>query len=426
MNNEVKNDHVAVTVAKEPGCKVKFDIKVAPLAAKAAYEKAIKMVNKEVSLPGFRKGKAPGHLVIEHYGKYVDSEWKELLVQTAFKEAVALTKIYPLNQRSVQKPSLNHPSQEEGAQVVIQFEATPEVPSVDAKEFTFTSVETKEVTEKDVDQAVEEVRWHYATWTDIKDRPVEDGDCVLLDIFNLTNPGQIICQDTLFDVTKEKMGKWMYDLILGKNIGDTAEGMSEKPENQKEEFIPVLCKVVIKGIQKATLPEMTDELAKKVGASDVADLRVKARKRLEKAATQEAHAAILDQCEAQLLEKYPFDLPSSLVQSELKERIDNTKKEMRALSKTNEQITEELKTLSSTIEKEVEESMRLFFLSRKIAEDNKIGVTKDELVKELMMEMYGSGKPLDPKADQEEARSRLYMKILSQKVKEHLIEQAKI
>src|SRR3989339_858183 len=104
---ELASDNVKVVVSQEPGCHITFHLTVPPQVAQAGYNKAIRAVNKEVSLPGFRKGKAPEKLVIQHYSKYVDREWRTLVMDTAFREAVELTQIRPLHQQAVEAPEVN-------------------------------------------------------------------------------------------------------------------------------------------------------------------------------------------------------------------------------------------------------------------------------------------------------------------------------
>ena len=55
------------------------------------------MVGKEVTLPGFRKGKAPEALVEKNYPKQIDSEWQKCIADLAFRDSVKLTKIPLLN-----------------------------------------------------------------------------------------------------------------------------------------------------------------------------------------------------------------------------------------------------------------------------------------------------------------------------------------
>ena len=106
-------------------------MEVTPQAAAHTYKQAVKSINKGVSLPGFRKGKAPEKLIAEHYPKQLSQEWADLVVHLAYKESIDLSGLHPLNAKSVKKPILNECSQEKGAQVQIEFERAPEIPDVD-------------------------------------------------------------------------------------------------------------------------------------------------------------------------------------------------------------------------------------------------------------------------------------------------------
>jgi trigger factor len=84
---QFQNENMTVDLKRDPGCLIRLDISLSPLATQAAYQKALKTVNKEVSIPGFRKGKAPQTLILKNYSQHVDREWRELLLNTAFGEA---------------------------------------------------------------------------------------------------------------------------------------------------------------------------------------------------------------------------------------------------------------------------------------------------------------------------------------------------
>ncbi len=434
--SEFKNENVSVTIAKNPGCSVTLDIRVSSPAAKAAYTKAIKVVNKEASLPGFRKGKAPEALVIQNFGKYIDQEWHEILTKTAFQEALDLTKVYPFSEESIKRPELKSASRDDGAHLVIEFEARPEVPSVDPKDLQLKTIEKKSISEAKVNQAIEEICWHHAQWEDVADREVQEGDYVDLDIEAVaTNPPKNLCTDTRFEAVKGKMGDWMLKLIMGLKVGDSAEGLSEKePENceeegcthehhkHKSEFEPTQCKITIKAIKKATLPEVDDELAKKVGCQNVAEMREKVAKDLELRAEEQVRSGLREQLENLLAEKYRFDLPASLIDHEKYYRVQQ---KMREIQESGAELNEEkVKEIEGIVSNEVDKSFRLFFLSRKIAEDAGIVVSQDEIVQELMKQIYMRSSLIDESMEPNEVRSRLYVSILARKTTDYLVDLA--
>jgi trigger factor len=425
---EYNSDHVKVVAEQKPGCRVKLDIQVTPLGAAAAYKKAIKLVNKEVSIPGFRKGKAPESIVTKNYSKYVDQEWQEVLVQTAFKEALELVKLYPLNEKSIQRPQVKKASQTDGAQIIIEYESNPEVPDIVPADLRLKHVEKKNVTQKEIDDSCQQLQLHYAAWEEITDRPVEENDYVEIDIEDTENPGRYICQNTIFEVKEGKMGDWMRQLVLGKNLFESAEGLSERSPklNSEAEFKPTRCKITIKKIKKPTIPALDEELAKKAGAQSIEELNMKIKQNLDTEATSEVREKLRKQLEKELLALYPFDVPSSFVQREKKTRLDYSRRALEKTGKTKEEINQHLSKIETTLDQEIGDSLRLFFLARKIADEKNIIITKDELLRELMLEMYSPSSPFDTSLDPEEARTKVYISLLSRKVQDYLVDRATI
>jgi hypothetical protein len=64
---EYKNDRLTVNIETAPGCLVKLDARLSPKAVEEAYLKTVKDTNKQVSIPGFRKGKAPNDKIIKEF-----------------------------------------------------------------------------------------------------------------------------------------------------------------------------------------------------------------------------------------------------------------------------------------------------------------------------------------------------------------------
>src|ERR1700728_4484173 len=129
---EIKTDHLSVIMTRKPGCHVKLEISVDPEATNAAYLKAVKSVNKEISIPGFRKGKAPDHLIIQRFEKYITKEWYDNLVNIAFLEFLEHSKLYPFNQgsKSIKKAEIKNATRENGAHALIEYECQPTVPAI--------------------------------------------------------------------------------------------------------------------------------------------------------------------------------------------------------------------------------------------------------------------------------------------------------
>ncbi len=419
---------MTVTIIREPGCRAILDVLVSPEASEAAYRKAIKVVNKEVSLPGFRKGKAPEHIVLQKYAKYIDQEWNDILVKTTFNDALALAQIYPFNERSVDRPQLKKSSREEGSHIIFTMEVMPEIPEVDLKNITLTRPARKEITGEDVDNAVMDLRLDRAAWDEIADRPIQEGDYVNVDIDNLDDPENPICKNTNLEVKKGTMGKWMYDLLIGKRAGDIVEGTSKKDDDlsDSDSFVQTHCRIIVNKIVQPKLPDLNDEFATKFGLQTVAELRTKVEEDLNKRSDEQVRENLRRQLEDFLFANYPFDVPSTLFEGEKRSRLQHLAQLKKRLpAEEYEKVAKNYR--DEKINADVLHTLCLFFLKRKVAEDNKVEVTQDEILQETLWHLYNpNSRFVDPSMDADQIRSKIYLHLLNRKTNDFLVDQAKL
>ena len=135
---------------RKPSCVVEFDIEATDPLVKEAHKIAIKRVAKEVSLPGFRKGKAPDELVVKNYSNDIDKEWQQEIADLRFHESENLAKI-PMLHRDAKVTYKMKSHSHDGALLTLCFETEPTIPSVDPKLMQLKPVKHPEVNEEKVD-----------------------------------------------------------------------------------------------------------------------------------------------------------------------------------------------------------------------------------------------------------------------------------
>lgn len=329
-----QNDNISVSVTRKPACKVEFLVTVSPKEAQALYEKATKNVNKEVSFPGFRKGKVPNAVILKHFKPQVESEWRELLMNVVFTEAVRLTKIFPFNRSQERSVTADYQtiSLETGATLTYSFETNPDIPTINPQDFSAPVVSLKEIKEKDIEKTLEDLRLQKAEWTKVEDRPVVYGDFIDVDIDVISEPTRHICSNARERVDSEYMEKWIQDLVIGITPGQTVEGSNPKHEDcsactTEEEHVhehkAETFQIKLNAIYEAKLPELDDAFAVGYGATDLADMKAKIEKQFNRQAEQEQLSAIHTQLKADIEKKYPFEIPQSLVESQLRSYFNN-------------------------------------------------------------------------------------------------------
>lgn len=417
-----------------------MDVAISPLAAQAAYQKAIKMVSKEVSVPGFRKGKAPQDMIIKNFGTHVDREWREIALQTALHDACRLTKIFPFKENSVKNGSLKSISLQDGATMSYVYEAFPEIPSVNPQELTIKTVARKPVTDKDIATALENLRLQHAEWHDINDRPASERDYVDIDIDTVEEPVRSICKNTRFQIEEGKMGEWMRQLLIGMSPGQSGEKMSEREDTESEckqceegeehhhehdHFKPTMCRITLNAIKKPTLPDIDNEFAKKFNIDSLEKLKERIADDLNKQADEEYTNALRGKMERAILDKYNFDVPSSLVKEQMKDRAGDIIQELQHQGVNEKLLETEAEKVAHQVSNRLSRDFCLYFLAQKVIEDNKIQIAQEELMQELMRQMWlqQSGQSIiNSSMEANEVRSRLYASVMVNKAIDFLIE----
>jgi len=421
-----ENDSYSIETTEEPSCKVSFKIMAkAPIAQKTKKE-AIKRVNKQISIPGFRKGKAPDATVLARYSSHVDREWKEILVDTCYKAALEMTEIYPLNQESIQRPKILTCS-EESASIALAFEHYPEVPKINFSELTLAPVEPSVVTEAKIQEVIDQIRRGNATFEEITGRAVQEEDFVdiSIDAIDQDPPKQIVSEKR-FEVSKQRMAPWLVHLLVGLEIGGQIEGTSELDEQADEavrsRFRPTRVRITLHSIQKILLPELDESLAQRLKVSSVEELMTKVKANLENEAKEELKAKQYVALEEALLQHYSFDLPTSLVQAEKKERFAKKCAELDKQNLPEEEKIQKEELLEKETEGQARRSLTLYFLSRQIAKQGNLVLSNEELSDEVHYQLsLHQGK--QDKAQTEKLIRRIASQMMEKKTLDYALDQ---
>ncbi len=431
MDHKVlQNEHFSVEATEEGGCRYFVRITVKETAAKKGYTKAIKIVNKRISVPGFRKGHAPNQTVISRYSSYVEKEWKEILVGEAYQAAVELTGVYPLNKESISKPKIETLTQE-GAVISLSYDHAPVVPQIDFSTLSLPKMEKENIAEGRIDEILEEVRRSYADWEKIEGRCVESGDFVDITIDSLEeDPPKSIVKDRRFEMSDHRLAPWLKKLLLGLQPGAIVQGESEvdpdAEERIKQNFKPIRVRITLHSIQKMILPPVDDELAKKTGLTSLEELRHKIHDNLKKEAEELYTAKKMVALEDALLAAYPFDLPASLVASEKEIRLSKKIESLQAEHVAEMEIKERMPELENEVATTVDQALRLYYINKQIVKQGSIALTNQELNDEIARHFKENPSFYRNETDEQKTRvlvARMASALLQRKAKEYALAQ---
>jgi trigger factor len=215
--------------------------------------------------------------------------------------------------RPLARPQIQVADLEEGKP--LRFTATVDlVPEVDLGDYRTIRVpyQTPEVTESDVDAAVEDLRGRHGHLVPT-DKPAEQGDFVLVRAVELSGPVERFTQgkEYLIEIGGGTYPADVESALVGSTAG-TRPAVSLGEQTVTFEVVDV---------KRRELPVLDDEFAKELKAQDVADLRRQQRGRLEQERTQSAREAYEEAVISALLEGTTIDLPASLVDHEVEHLV---------------------------------------------------------------------------------------------------------
>lgn len=378
-----QNEKVRFTLHQKPACIIDFDIEALEPLVKGAHKKAVRNIAKEVTMPGFRKGKAPDEMIIKNYPKELDKEWQQEIANACFQECSQLSKV-PLLHRDAKVTYAMKSHSPTGALLTLSVETEPKVPRVDPKQLQLKPVKRPDVNEQKVQETIRQTQLFFANWQHVHDRPVQEGDFVLLDVDVIEDhPPTPLFTHTRFEVAEKSMAKWMRDLVFGKKTGDSMEGTSVPDEDaskeDKEELKPKKVRVTIKSIDVATLPDLTDAFAQKLGADSLDDMKTKITDLLNKQADAHVQEAKREQVNAFLLDQYPFDLPATLIEKETQFRFRQLLQDKDFMHYWENLNPDDRKKTIQTVYQQSEKAVKMFYLCRQIVSDANIRITAADI-----------------------------------------------
>ena len=424
------NERVNVEITHEPRCLVTFRVTANAALVRDAKKAAIKSIAKEVSIPGFRKGKAPAEIIEGKFPRDVTQNWEKEFANKAFQEGQELARISLLNGNGNITYKVEELSLDSG-KVHYNFESEPVVPEIPFSQLKLKEHEKTIIDDAKVDETVRNIQMFYAKWEQVEDRGIRMGDFLLLDIDDLDqDPPVQAFSNTRFEVTEKGMAKWMQDLLLGKKNGESVEGISKPDANETEEvknaFKEKKIRIHIKGIEEAILPPVDDELAKRVGATSAHHMKEQLKKLLTKQSEETLLKELRDSVCDQLLENVPFDIPASILEKEANHRMNQLMRHADFSKKWKEGMTEEEKSAKKEeIISQSNHAIRLFYICRKIVSENNIRLSEEEINpshESILEMMFADPARLNYRNQSKEQQAVEFSKFMMAKAQDFIIE----
>jgi trigger factor len=370
-------------VAVAEDCKRSLEIEIPLAEVERARERVTNSIKQRVRLPGFRPGKAPLNLIQSRFEGEIRSEVLDLLLPQAFRERVQKEEL-----KVVGSPNISdlhfHPGEP------IRFKADFEVaPEFELGEYRGLPVKYEEptVSDDELSKRLEAMRESKAEYVNLDPRPIEIGDHVLVHLKSVSGLAEAIDQDVQIEVGAEQTLPEFNTALAGASPEDVKQVDVTYPEDYAQERLAgktVQFELTPKIVRKKELPGLDDEFARDLGDyQSLEELREAVRKTIfhekQYTAQQQAKEELIDR----LVERNEFPVPEAYVDRQIENQVRMRLRDLtgQGIDPSNLKLDWE-KVKESQREKAVR-SVRASLLLEKIAEQEGIGATKDEVDREV-------------------------------------------
>jgi trigger factor len=295
---------VRTTVEELPENRVRLEVEVPEADVRHALEHAASDLAESARVPGFRKGKVPMPLIVARVGR--DALWQEAVrshLDAWFWSAAARSGIQPVSAPEVE---LGEAPNDDGP---FRFTATVDVvPRPELADWTTLEVPAAEpdVPAELVERDLGAIRSSVAELVPATDRPVREGDTVVLDIVGERAGTQ---RDYVVEVGSGRLIEEIDDALAGMSAGETRTVALQVDEADTTDV-----EVTVKDVKEKVLPELDDELARAASEFDtIAELRADIESRLRDVIESEVEGDFREAAVDALASASRVEVPAALV-----------------------------------------------------------------------------------------------------------------
>ncbi|HME12527.1 MAG TPA: trigger factor [Candidatus Acidoferrum sp.] len=366
-------------------CRRELELEIPADDVTKAMDKVAKEFARLANVPGFRKGKAPLTLIRKRFADDIKGEVLQSLVPEKLEKAVNEQKLQPVSQPSVEKLDFN---EGQPLKFTAVFEVLPEFELGDYKNLTL-ELPPMEVTEADVNRALEEARERASTFTPVEGRAVTDGDYAQLKLVGTPTDGSepLQAESVLCHIGAEETMAPFNENLRGASAGDHKTFDVDYPADYPD---PKLAgktyhyEVDVLGVKTKTLPELNDEFAKDVSdATTLDELKTKIRENQQHQLEHQVKDMKREKVLAELVKLHDFPVPQALVEQQKDVRLQRMVRQLAQQGVDPRAVNIDWVSLRNRQEERSRDDVKAELIVDRIASAENIETTDEEVQAEL-------------------------------------------
>ena len=410
----------------------KLTIEIDAEVASQEYNKACKKIGENLTVPGFRKGKAPRHMIEKYAGmEKIKKTALDTMIPGIFADVISEHQL-----DLITEPVIESYSFEVGnpVSIISKLEVKPKVDLPNYKNNVIEVPEFK-IEENALEKQLEALINKFTTLEQVIDRPVESNDVVFVD-FNGSINGEPIKggagKNHQIDIANSHFIPGFAEQLVNKNMGKDFTIQVKFPENYHDKNIAEKnAEFVIKinEIKKKNIPELNDEFAQRIGPfQTVDDLKNDLIKYIETTKENENRIKAEKYLIDKIVEEAKLDIPDTMINREAKYLMEEIETKFKNQGISWEKVLEEQghENTWNSLREEATKRVKTSLVLSAIAKAENIQLNEQDFsqkIKELA-NMYNSEETaIYEQMSQNAALAQsLSQQIMSQKISNYLLE----
>lgn len=411
----------------------KLNVAIPAEVVSGAFTRVYQGIQKEVTVKGFRKGKAPMATVKSIYADRVKQDVAQDLIQRAYRDALSEHKLEPISSPEFE---FEDPSESKDFSFTASFDIRPDVKFKKIKGLEVEK-EKLEFDEAKVQQVLENIRASRASQEPVlEDRPAQMGDITTIDFDGFIEGNPLEGgkgEGHSLELGSNSFIEGFEDGIVGMKIGQEKTLDLKFPTPYHSEELAgkaVTFKVKLHALKKKVLPELTSEfLASLGGPTDLDGLKASIREDLERSEKKRIDDAFKNTLLKTLVRENPIDVPPSLLKDQKAALIEDFHKRMHEQGLSHAEFESYVQKWDSDFEKTAAEMIQSSFLVDTLARDNDLVCKTEDLDRKFAE--YAQQTGIEESRIREfyarpEQTSRLTYMITEEKVVDFLMKSVKV
>ncbi|MCD7779489.1 MAG: trigger factor [Candidatus Gastranaerophilales bacterium] len=381
---------MAVTIEKLENNEIKLNIEVESSISSFEYDKACKKLAQRVNVPGFRQGKAPKNILEKYVGiAALQREVLDSVLPTIFENTIEENNFDLASAPNVESYEF---AEDKTLKVVAKFELKPEV---NLEGYKGIEIEVEEFKKADdaIDKELQNISERYAVLNDITDRKSTNTDLVNIDFDGYVDGEEIkggSAKNYLLDLAHSNFIPGFAEQLVEKNTGEEFKINVKFPDEYHDEKLKgkdAEFNIKINSIKEKVLPEINDDLAKRVNSkfSTLEALKEDIQKYIDSAEKNENERRTAVKIFETLLEKTNINIQETMINREIQALMGEFKQRVNMQGGNFDEMLEKEghQKIYEQLKEEAIKRIKTSLIVGKIAQNEKMSVTTEDVQRKI-------------------------------------------